>query len=157
MFFALSPQKINHGHLHSNHLLSKSIHLQIHVSPLLATNNISTWKCKQNGKYFQILLKEVLYTLINISSKFVPKGSIGNKSALFQVMACRLFGSKPLYEPVMTQFADAYSNTRPLWAEKISRKGQDNYLYPFYTGVPNLNSDIITWRILKWKKYMYLL
>ena len=40
--------------------------------------------------------------------KFVPKGPINNKSALVQVMACRLFGAKPLPESMLTQFTDAY-------------------------------------------------
>ena len=45
---------------------------------------------------------------IQVSLKFVPKDSIDNKSALVQVMACRLFGAKPLPEPMLTQFTDAY-------------------------------------------------
>ena len=45
---------------------------------------------------------------IKISLKFVPKGPIDNKSSLVQVMArCRI-GAKPLHEPMMTQFNDAY-------------------------------------------------
>ena len=46
--------------------------------------------------------------LIQISLKFVPKNPIDNKSALVQVMACRLFGDKPLPEPMLTQSTDAY-------------------------------------------------
>ena len=45
---------------------------------------------------------------IQISMKFVPKGPIANKSALFQVMAWRRTGDKPLPEALMTQFIDAY-------------------------------------------------
>ena len=41
--------------------------------------------------------------LIQISLKFVPKGPIDNKSALF-----RLVGAKPLAAPMLTQFTDAY-------------------------------------------------
>ena len=40
--------------------------------------------------------------------KFVPKILIDNKSALIQVMAWRREGDKPLPEPMMTQFIDAY-------------------------------------------------
>ena len=40
-------------------------------------------------------------------SKFVPKGAIDNKSALVQVMACRLFGDKPLLEAMMIKFSYA--------------------------------------------------
>ena len=41
---------------------------------------------------------------IKISQKFVPKGSINNKSALVQVMAWRQTDDKLLSEPVLTQF-----------------------------------------------------
>ena len=43
-----------------------------------------------------------------MSIKFVPKRQIDNKSALVQVMAWRLTGGKPLPEPMLTQFTDAY-------------------------------------------------
>ena len=45
---------------------------------------------------------------IQISLKYVPKSPIGNKSALVQGMAWRRTGDKPLPEPMMTQFIDAY-------------------------------------------------
>ena len=50
-----------------------------------------------------IFLNENDRTTIQISLKFVLRSPIDNKPALFQVMACRLFG-----EPRMTQFTDAY-------------------------------------------------
>ena len=43
-----------------------------------------------------------------ISLQFVPKSLIDNKPALCQVMAWRRTGDKPLPEPMLTQFADAY-------------------------------------------------
>ena len=46
--------------------------------------------------------------LILISLKFVPKGQIDNNTALVQVMAWHRSGDKPLYEPMVTQFAHAY-------------------------------------------------
>ena len=45
---------------------------------------------------------------IQFSLKFVPKSPIDNKPTLVQVMACRLFGTKPLPEPMLIQFTDAY-------------------------------------------------
>ena len=45
---------------------------------------------------------------IRISLKFVPTSSIGKKPALVQVMAWRQIGDKPLLEPMLTQFTDAY-------------------------------------------------
>ena len=45
---------------------------------------------------------------INIPLNFVLKGPIDNKWSLVQVMAWRRTGDKPLHEPMMTQFNDAY-------------------------------------------------
>ena len=45
---------------------------------------------------------------IQISLRYVPRSPIDNKSALVQVMAWRRTGEKPLPEPMMTQFIDAY-------------------------------------------------
>ena len=45
---------------------------------------------------------------IKISLKFIPKGPIDNKLVLVQVMAWRQTGDKPLSEPMLTQFTDAY-------------------------------------------------
>ena len=53
-------------------------------------------------------LNENILILIQISLKFVPKGSINNILALVQIMAWRRTGDKPLSEPMMTQFNDAY-------------------------------------------------
>ena len=46
--------------------------------------------------------------LIRISPKFVPKVQIYNMPALVQVMAWRRTSNKPLSEPMLTQFIDAY-------------------------------------------------
>ena len=46
--------------------------------------------------------------MILISLKSVPKGLIVNVSTLVRVMVCRLLGAKPLSEPMMTKFTDAY-------------------------------------------------
>ena len=45
---------------------------------------------------------------IQISLKYVPRSLIDNKSALAQIMTWRRTGDKPLPEPMMTQFIDAY-------------------------------------------------
>ena len=45
---------------------------------------------------------------IQISLKFVSRSLIDNKPALVQVMAWRRTGGKPLSEPMLTQFIDAY-------------------------------------------------
>ena len=43
-----------------------------------------------------------------MSLKLVPNSPIDNKLALVQAMAWRRTGDKPLPEPMMTQFIDAY-------------------------------------------------
>ena len=45
---------------------------------------------------------------IEISLKFVPRSPIENKPALVQIMVWRRPGDKPLSEPMLTQFTDAY-------------------------------------------------
>ena len=64
----------------------------------------------QNGRHFAddifkcIFMKYTFWILIRISRTFVPD----NTSVLVQVMAWRRTGDKPLSEPMLTQFADAY-------------------------------------------------
>ena len=48
-----------------------------------------------------IFLNENVWIPIKISLKFVPKGPINNIPAMFQIMARRRPGDKPLSEPVM--------------------------------------------------------
>ena len=68
----------------------------------------------ENGRHFaddifkRISLNENVRISIQFSLKFVSKGPIENKSALVQAMDCRLFGDKPLPEPMLTKFTDAY-------------------------------------------------
>ena len=52
---------------------------------------------------------------IRISLKFAPRSPIDNMPALVQAMAWRQTGGKPLPEPVLTQFTDAYMRTRGRW------------------------------------------
>ena len=54
-----------------------------------------------------IFFDEKVWILIKISLKFVSKGPINQKTALVQIMACRLFSEKPL-EPTMLWFIDAF-------------------------------------------------
>ena len=54
------------------------------------------------------LLNEDLWISIEMSLKFVPKGPINNIPSLVQVMAWCRTGDKPLSEPMMIQFNDAY-------------------------------------------------
>ena len=62
---------------------------------------------RQNGRHFaddtfkRIFLKENIRISIKISLKFVPKSPIDNIPALFQIMAWRQPGDKPLSEAMM--------------------------------------------------------
>ena len=55
-----------------------------------------------------IFLNENDRILVQFPLKFVPRSPIDNKPDLVQVMAWHRTGSKPLPEPVQTQFTDAY-------------------------------------------------
>ena len=55
-----------------------------------------------------ILLNENDKILIQLSLKLVPRGPIANKPAFVQVVAGEWTGNKPLPEPMVTQFTDAY-------------------------------------------------
>ena len=54
----------------------------------------------------RIFLNENVRILIQISLKFIPRGSNDNKSALFQVMAWCWTSDKPLPQQMLTQFTD---------------------------------------------------
>ena len=68
----------------------------------------------QNGRHFAnnifkyISMNGKFHILIKIWLKFVLKGPTDNKTALVLVMACCQTGSRPLPEPMLTQFTDAY-------------------------------------------------
>ena len=99
----------------------------------LEITNVSEWPCicwhhltsrwfsilnssplGQNGRQFSddifrcISVNEKVFILIQTSLKFVPKCPIDNKPALFQIMAWRRIGDKPLFEPMLYRFTDAY-------------------------------------------------
>ena len=45
---------------------------------------------------------------IKLSLKHVHKGPVDNNAALVEIMAWRRTGNKPLSEPMMASFGDAY-------------------------------------------------
>ena len=55
-----------------------------------------------------VFINEIFCILIQISLQFIPKGLIDNKAALVQAMTWRQTGAKPLPEPMLTLFTDAY-------------------------------------------------
>ena len=76
--------------------------------------NFNTLRPRQNGRHFaddtfnRIFVNENVRIAIKFLLKFVPKGPINNIPALVQIMAWRRPGDKPLSEPKVTQFNDAY-------------------------------------------------
>ena len=72
----------------------------------------------QNGRHLtddifrRMFVNENFCILIKISLKFVPKVPIDNKPALVQIMAWRRIGDKPLSDPMLTRYTDAYITGR---------------------------------------------
>ena len=80
---------------------------------------LNTLRPRQNGRHFAddtfkpIFLNENIRISIKISLKFVPKVPINNIPALFQIMAWRRPGDKPLSEPMMVCLLTHICVTRP--------------------------------------------
>ena len=93
---------------------SRSFHCLSSPTARQSSTLINPFTPRQNGRHFAddifkcMLMNEKFCILIQISLKFVPKRPIDNKSALVQVMAWRRTGDKPLPEPMLAQFTDAY-------------------------------------------------
>ena len=80
---------------------------------------LNTLRPRQNGHRFaddtfkRIFLNENVRISIKISLKFVPKCSINNNPALFQIMAWRRSGDKSLSEPMIASLLTHICVTRP--------------------------------------------
>ena len=59
---------------------------------------------------------------VQISLQFVPRSPMDNKPILGQVMACRLFGTKPLLKPMLIQSTNAYMRQWGRWVKDGSAK-----------------------------------
>ena len=87
--------------------------------PLVTSFWINTLRPRQNGRHFAddmfkcIFLNENVWIPIEIALKFVPKSSINNNPTLFQIMARRRPGDKPLSEPMMVSSLTHICVTRP--------------------------------------------
>ena len=83
--------------------------------------HLNTMRQRQNGRHLPddifkcISLNENVWISIEISLKFVRKGSINNIPALVQMMAWRRPGDKPLSEPMMASLLTHICVTRPQW------------------------------------------
>ena len=88
--------------------------MQFYISVDLIRISLNSSSTGQNGRHFAgdifkcIFVNEKSYILIKISLKSVPNGPIDDNPALIQIMAWRRIGDKPLPEPMLTRFTDAY-------------------------------------------------
>ena len=87
--------------------------------PLPRLMQFNTLRSRQNGRHFpddtskRIFLDENIRISIIISLKFIPKGPMNKIPALFQIMAWRRPGDKPLSEPMMVRLLTHVCVTRP--------------------------------------------
>ena len=56
-----------------------------------------------------IFLNDNMWSLIEIVLKFIPYGPISNIPAMIQINAWRRLGDKPISEPILVRFNDAYA------------------------------------------------
>ena len=102
-------------------------------------SQVNTLKPRQNGRHFAddmfkcIFLNENVWIPIEISLTFVPKSWINNNPALFQIMAWRRPGDKPLSEPMMVSslthiciYAFAFISTPSVFGNHVC----DTKLFP---------------------------
>ena len=95
---------------------------------------------RQNGRNFAddmlkcIFLNANVWIPIEISLKFVPNGSINNNPALFQIMAWRRPGDKPLSGPMVVSLPTHICVTRPQWVKMSS-------------GYPILHTTQLNWSL----------
>ena len=87
--------------------------------------NFNSLRLRQNGRRFaddtykRIFLNENVRIAIKISLKFVPKGPINKIPALFQIMAWRIPGDKPLSEAMVVSLLTHKCVTRPQWVKYL--------------------------------------
>ena len=87
---------------------------------------INTLRPRQNCRHFSadifksIFLNENEWISIKILLKFVSRSPINNIPALFQIMAWRRPGDKPLSEPMMVRLPTHICVTRPQWVNLSS-------------------------------------
>ena len=109
---ALAPNKCQ---AISNHH-ADSIVILVSYEPYYVTHVLcfNTLRPRRNGRHFAdnilkcIFVNKTFWILNKISLKYVPQGLINNKAALVQIMDWRLTGNKPLFEPMLICFTDAY-------------------------------------------------
>ena len=83
-------------------------------------------EAETNGRHFvddifkRIFFNENVWSSIKISLKFVPKGPINKILALFQIMAWRRPGDKPLSEAMLVSLLTHICVIRPQWVKSLN-------------------------------------
>ena len=96
----------------------------------------NTLRPRQNGRHFpddtfkRILVNENVWISLKISLKFVPKGPSSNSPALFQIMAWRRPGDKPLSEAMLISLLTHKCVTRPQWVKLVMATNRDVWISP---------------------------
>ena len=96
---------------------------------MYVNESLNTMRPRQNGRHFaddtfnRIFLNENVRISIKFSLKFVPKGPINKIPALFQIMAWRRPGDKPLSGPMMVRLPTHICVTRPQWVKEWTHWG----------------------------------
>ena len=123
--------------------------LYLHLSiPLWLQNCLNTLRPIQNGRHFSddifkcIFLNENVWISIKIPVKLVPKGPINNMPALFQIMAWRRPGAKPLSETMMVILLRHICVTRPQWVER--------YVCYVFSNIWYYAEKYVVWIIHSW-------
>ena len=108
------PRQISRNWFDRNVTMSKVLILYFELEYVRPFVFINSCPRRQNGHHFSddiyicIFVNEKCCIFIKKLLTFVPKGPINNNPVLVQIMAWRRIGDKPLSEPIMTQFTDAY-------------------------------------------------
>ena len=100
-----------------HHYLDK----QLIIVPYTMQTAFNTLRPRQYGRHFTddvfnyIFLNENVWIPIENALTFVPKVSINNNPALFQIMAWRRPGDEPLSEPMVVRLPTQICVNRPQW------------------------------------------
>ena len=109
--------------------------------------------CHFGRRHFQIhFFIDKLWILIEILQKFVPKCPFDNNTALVQIMAWCRIGDKPLSEPMLTRFTDAYKcGTRGKWVKPCQAEFILRNKNVFEFSIISLLWDgVVTWIPYSW-------
>ena len=106
------------------HFMAGKTAFEVFIGYIHSVDILNTLRQRQNGRHFAdgtfkyISLKENVRILIKISLKFVAKSPIDSIPALFQIMAWRRPGDKPLSEAMMVSLLTHIYVARPQWVKQ---------------------------------------